>query len=240
DRARSLLSAMAHGFEGRFASLDGFDGIGLHGSPEHLLPSELLYDEDEFLRRAIHGEQLQKLRQHATGERGALVVLLSVSPGSLGVPLRNAIGLALACRERWLEAGTSFLVVTDDEAGDLESLARIEALIDRPPTLEPRSRSATRRRLLSLPANARPSVIVETSFDERGIERWLHPEDVGVPPSAMIGFLVDRAEITAFTYAERRGEWVASRKASVPGDRDGRDEDGLDASPDERGSREHE
>ena len=91
---------------------DGYDGLARRGSPEQLLVSEWALAQelpDEFLRRAIMGEQAH-LKRALRAPAGARVctVLFDAGPSQLGAPRLAHLALLILLFRRAVSAGAAF------------------------------------------------------------------------------------------------------------------------------------
>ncbi len=133
DRVRRLLGTSTRAGHADGGALGGWDGLARHGPLAALLPSELLADSVEFVRRRFDGEQLHLARRQSPTDHGVRIVWLDLTPDGLGLPLRVAVGAALALRETGTDADRdAFRVVVAGgqrfplrSSRDLESLLRV-------------------------------------------------------------------------------------------------------------------
>ena len=91
---------------------DGYDGLSHKGSYERLVTSEWLLAEvwpNEFLRRAVSGEQLF-LKRAFEDKGGSLrsVVLFDVGPSQLGTPRLAHLAVLIVLAQRAQRAKASF------------------------------------------------------------------------------------------------------------------------------------
>lgn len=93
---------------------EGFDGLARRGLPERLLTTEWLYaDEapDEFLRRAVDGEQAYlRVARRAPPAARTSSVLLDAGPSQLGSPRVVQLAILVVLARRAAAAGASLRV----------------------------------------------------------------------------------------------------------------------------------
>lgn len=218
-QSRALLREPWRGEDAAAGARGGWDGLRRRGDFQHLLPSEHFYDEDEFLRRAVDGEQLHLARQCAPGERGLAVLLWDLIPASLGLPRLHTIGLALALSERWCAAGAPILVsVSGAQPVAIDDELSLVAMIERPPRTRALTRVEWREALHRAVGDRCPEIILHAGSGRDASDAWIRPDELELARGTTLGFVVGRSAIESFAWSQssRHGEWTRRGHVGLP------------------------
>ena len=126
---------------------DGWNGIRRGSDVERVLPSELLVDSTEFLRRAIDGELLELERSGEPRAPTATMLAIDLTAAALGRTLRTALGVALALAQYSTKDEPCRISIDAGEATTLTSLADLERLLEWSPPTRPIETDRWSRRL---------------------------------------------------------------------------------------------
>ena len=152
DRAARLLDRMLGERARGSGAVDGWDEVARRGQLEHLLASEHLHDEDEFLRRHLDGEQLYLAREAKRPGVSAAVLCWDVTVAALGTPRLAALGVALAVKQRLAEEAASLRLLVNAAVGnELATREDCEALLAIAPPADRVGESAWRAALSRMP-----------------------------------------------------------------------------------------
>lgn len=133
-RAGRLIRGLSRPPDAGAGAMDGYDDVRPQGRLESLLPSEHVQDTEEFLRRHACGEQLYLSRQRSSEPRPDETIGWELTPASLGVTRRIALGLALALRDERAATGQGcLLVLGGHRALRLDTVDEVREALRRPP-----------------------------------------------------------------------------------------------------------
>jgi hypothetical protein len=221
ERAARLLDRLLGERAGGSGAVDGWDQVARRGRIEHLLASEHLHDEDEFLRRHLDGEQLYLAREARRPGVSAGVLCWDLTVAVLGTPRLAALGTALAVKGRLAEEGAWFrLMVNAAVASELSTREDLEALLAVPPLAAPAGEGAWRAALNRTTRLAEPPALywLATEPDLPPSEEVARLNAGGASPAVLLAADARRLRLFLGRTAGP-SRWEEAGAAALPGDR---------------------